>query len=118
MRIMDEMVDTLRCEERRTAVHAVDDISLREKKFSQIGTILPGCAGGKGHLARRCNHHPPWHILFNQPTVPDAVERYGAEALQKALAWTADRPARAGRNAGSKLNEASIGEEGTLLIRV
>jgi hypothetical protein len=96
----------------------VKDDGRRSTPWSAKARSWPGCAGDKGQLARRCNHHPPWHILFNQPTVPDAVERYGAEALQKALAWTADRPARAGRNAGSKLNEASIGEEGTLLIRV
>jgi hypothetical protein len=51
VRGVDEMVDALGVERRRTTFHAVDDISLGEKKFGEIGAILPGCAGDEGYLA-------------------------------------------------------------------
>jgi hypothetical protein len=51
VRVVDEMVNALGVERRRTALHAVDDISLGEKKFGQIGTVLPGCAGDESYLA-------------------------------------------------------------------
>src|SRR5262245_23522403 len=51
VRVVDEMVDALGVERRRTTLHAVDDISLGEKKFGQIGAILPGCAGDEGYFA-------------------------------------------------------------------
>src|SRR5260370_35347546 len=51
VRIVDEMVDALGVERRRTTLHAVDDISLGEKQFGQIGAILPGCTGDEGYFS-------------------------------------------------------------------
>jgi hypothetical protein len=51
VRVVDEMVNALGVEGRRTTLHAVDDISLGEKKLCEIGAILPGCAGDKSYLA-------------------------------------------------------------------
>jgi hypothetical protein len=45
------MVNALGVERRRTPLDAVDDISLGEKKFGEIGAILPGCTGDEGYLA-------------------------------------------------------------------
>jgi len=50
VRVVDEMVDALGVERRRTTLHAMDDISLGEKKFGQIGAILPRCAGNESYL--------------------------------------------------------------------
>ena len=50
VRIMHEMVDALGVERRRTALYAVDRISLRQEKFGEIGAILSGRAGDEGHL--------------------------------------------------------------------
>ena len=52
VRIMDEMVDALGVERRRTALDAMHHISLGQKEFGEIGAILAGHAGDEGHLAR------------------------------------------------------------------
>jgi hypothetical protein len=52
VRIMYQMIDALGIEGRRTALHAMDDVSLGQKKFGEVGAILPGHAGDEGHLAR------------------------------------------------------------------
>jgi hypothetical protein len=50
VRIMDEVVDALGVEGRRTALHAVDDIPLRKQKFGEVRAILSSCAGDEGYL--------------------------------------------------------------------
>ena len=57
MWIVNQVVNALSVEGRRTALHAVDEISLRKQKFGKIGAILPGCAGDQRRLPRRSSHH-------------------------------------------------------------
>src|SRR5262245_49506668 len=39
---MNEMVNALRIERRRAALHAVDGVALRQKKLGEMGAVLPG----------------------------------------------------------------------------
>jgi hypothetical protein len=68
VRIMDEMVDALGVEGRRTALHAVDDISPRKQKFGEIRAILSGCAGDERHFTRRSNHYCPTLYVVQSTT--------------------------------------------------
>jgi hypothetical protein len=52
VRIMNQIVNALGIEGRRTALHAMDDVSLGQKKFGEVGAVLPGHAGDESHLAR------------------------------------------------------------------
>ena len=67
VRIVNELVDAFRIERRRASFHAVDDISLGEKKLGKIGAVLPGYAGDQRYLARRSSHHrSPQHMPFQR----------------------------------------------------
>src|SRR4029453_17222234 len=57
VRIMNQMVDALGIEGRRTALDAMDDVSLGQKKFGEVGAVLSGHAGDEGHLARCSSHY-------------------------------------------------------------
>jgi hypothetical protein len=52
VRIMNQVIDPLGVEGRRTAFHAVDHVSFGEKKFGEIGAILAGYTGDERDLAR------------------------------------------------------------------
>ena len=45
VRVMNEVVDALGIERRRAALHAMDNVTLGEKKLGKVGAILPGHAG-------------------------------------------------------------------------
>src|SRR6187401_199806 len=44
MRVLVQMVDAPRIERRRTSLHSVDDVSLRQQEFGEIRAILTGNA--------------------------------------------------------------------------
>jgi hypothetical protein len=51
VRIMHETVNAFGVEGRRTALYAVDHISLRQEQFGEICTVLSGRAGNEGDLS-------------------------------------------------------------------
>jgi hypothetical protein len=52
VRIMNQVVEAPGIEGRRTALHAMDHVSLGQEKFGKVGAVLPGHAGDESHLAR------------------------------------------------------------------
>ena len=52
VRIMNQVVDALGIEGRRTALHAMDEVSLGQQKFREVSAVLPGRAGDEGHFTR------------------------------------------------------------------
>jgi hypothetical protein len=54
--VLVEMIHALGVEERRTALDAVDLLSLLQQELGEVGTVLPGDAGNEGFFL----HGLPW----------------------------------------------------------
>src|SRR5215475_9402462 len=52
VRIMNQVVDAFGIEGRRTALDAMDDVSLGQQKFGEVGAVLPGRASDEGDFTR------------------------------------------------------------------
>jgi hypothetical protein len=57
VRVLVQMVYTVRVEERRAALDSVHLVSLLEEEFGEVGTILPGDAGNQSFLRQIIDLH-------------------------------------------------------------
>src|SRR6056297_1304186 len=89
VRILVDMVDPLGVEQRRTALDPVHLVTLFQKEFSKVGTILPGDSGDEGAL------HPAVsrEVILSVPAASALVICY---SLCPQHATRRGRPAKAG----------------------